>query len=217
MPQLFARMTLGAPLCTLFFLGLTFAGFSSLIAQLELPTRVLIDAGMKRSWAIGVVVACVYLIGIPSARSINFLVNQDFVWGIALMLSGAFVAFTVIRFGARKLRSLELLPDKRDWNIGRWWDYVMTYFIPVGATILLIWWLWVAAAGSTPSKLWFKPLWWLWATTTGTNNWYNPFFKESVMTCLIQWASIFIILILLNQWLGDRFYKQGSLQKNSES
>ena len=49
MPQLFARMLFGNPLSILFFLGLTFAGFSSLIAQVELPTRILMDGGMKSS------------------------------------------------------------------------------------------------------------------------------------------------------------------------
>jgi NSS family neurotransmitter:Na+ symporter len=40
-----------------------------------------------------------YLLGIPSARNLNILSNQDFVWGLALMISGAFVAFMVIRYG----------------------------------------------------------------------------------------------------------------------
>ena len=35
MPQLFAKMALGKPLAILFFLGLSFAGFSSLISMLE--------------------------------------------------------------------------------------------------------------------------------------------------------------------------------------
>jgi len=98
-PQLFTRMFLGHPLAILFSLALTFAGFSSLIAQLELTVRVFIDGGMKRSASIALVVGLSYLLGIPSARNINILSNQDFVWGLALMLSGAFVAFMVIRYG----------------------------------------------------------------------------------------------------------------------
>jgi NSS family neurotransmitter:Na+ symporter len=42
MPQLFDKMFGGGILSVLFFPGLTFAGFSSLIAQLELPSRVLV-------------------------------------------------------------------------------------------------------------------------------------------------------------------------------
>jgi NSS family neurotransmitter:Na+ symporter len=95
MPQLFARMLFGRPLAILFFLGLTFAGFSSLIAHLELSTRVLIDVGLKRSRAIVIVTAIIYLLGVPSAISLNFLKNQDFVWGYALIISGALAACVV--------------------------------------------------------------------------------------------------------------------------
>jgi NSS family neurotransmitter:Na+ symporter len=76
MPQLFDKMFGGGILSVLFFLGLTFAGFSSLIAQLELPSRVLVDTGMKRNRAIAVIVILVFLFGIPSARNLNFLSNH---------------------------------------------------------------------------------------------------------------------------------------------
>ncbi len=45
MPQLFEKMFGGPLLAIIFFLGLTFAGFSSLIAMFELPTMVMIDGG----------------------------------------------------------------------------------------------------------------------------------------------------------------------------
>jgi NSS family neurotransmitter:Na+ symporter len=180
MPQLFARMFMGTPLSILFFLGLTFAGFSSLMAQLELPTRILIDVGMKRSKAILVIIGVSYLCGIPSARSLNFLSNQDFVWGLALMLSGAFVAFMLIKHGIRNLRINEIMKDQSDWRLGKWWEYVVRYFIPMAVVILLSWWL--ALAG-------------------GVDEWYNPFKAFSLMTCLAQWSLIITILLLLNKYL----------------
>ncbi len=48
MPQLFAKMPMGKLLAILFFLGLSFAGFSSLISMMELTSRNLIDLGLKR-------------------------------------------------------------------------------------------------------------------------------------------------------------------------
>lgn len=141
MPQLFARMTFGHPLAILFFLGLASAGFSSLIAQLELPSRILIDSGIKRPTAVGIVVGVSYLIGIPSAINLDILSNQDFVWGVALMISGAFVAFAVVKHGITQLREKELLADKKDMKLGAWWDLVLKYFVPIAATILLVWWL----------------------------------------------------------------------------
>ena len=96
-PQLFARMSFGSPLAVLFFLGLTFAAFTSAIAMLELPTRILLDTGMKRSHAIGVAVIFIYLMGLPSARNLTLLSNQDYVWGIGLIISGTFIAYAIIK------------------------------------------------------------------------------------------------------------------------
>lgn len=187
MPQLFARMLFGHPICAMFFLGLIFAGFSSLIGQLELPTRVFVDAGVKRSTAICMVVGLSYLLGIPSAVNLRFLSNQDFVWGVALMISGAFVAFSVIRYGATKLRKEELLRDPNDTQIGRWWEYVMTYFVPVAAITLLIWWLVLSATVYSPTT------------------WFDPRDPYSVMTCIMQWGLVIGIFLLLNQWLAARY------------
>ena len=189
MPQLFARMFLGSPLSVLFFLGLTFAGFSSLIAQLELPRRVFVDAGMKLPKAIGLVICVAYLLGIPSARNLNFLSNQDFVWGVALMISGAFVAFFVVKYGITKLREKELLVDKNDLRLGAWWEFILKYFVPVAATVLLVWWLSLSATVYAPDQ------------------WYNPFNASSVMTCLVQWTIVLCIFIILNKWFYNRMSK----------
>lgn len=180
MPLLFARMLFGNPLSILFFMGLTFAGFSSLIAQLELPTRILIDGGMKRPVAILSVVLISYIFGIPSARNLNILSNQDFVWGLALMLSGAFMAFILIRQGLSKLRKVEILSNKDDWKLGVWWEMVLKYFIPMAAVVLLGWWLSLSAT---------------------VDQWFNPLSKYSIMTCLVQWAIIMSILAMMNRWI----------------
>lgn len=185
MPQLFARMVLGSPIAVLFFLGLTFAGFSSLIAQLELPTRVLVDTGMKRSKAIWIVVAVVYLLGIPSARNLNILSNQDFVWSVALMISGAFVAFAIIKQGVGKLIK-EINVTENDWSVGNYWSITIRLFIPLAAIILLFWWLFQAATVLAPDE-WFNPL--------------NPF---SVMTCLVQWFFVTGIFVALNRKIAGK-------------
>ncbi len=183
MPQLFARMVMGRPLAVLFFLGLMFAGFSSLIAQLELPVRVFIDAGMKRKKAILTIIGVSFLFGIPSAVNLNILKNQDFVWGYALIISGALVAVAVHRYGTEKLRREELTGNAGDWNLGRWWNYVLTLFIPVGAVILLVWWL---VQDAVPGR------------------WYNPLDPTSVMNCLLQWALVITVLLFIGRRLARR-------------
>lgn len=183
MPQLFDKMFGGGLLSIFFFLGLTFAGFSSLIAQLELPTRVLVDTGLKRNRAIVVIVILVFLFGIPSARNLNLLSNQDFVWGVALMISGALISFLVIKQGTQKVR-IEINETARDRKIGKWWVYVITYFIPIAAVVLLIWWL---SQSFVPGE------------------WYNPFATFSFMSCIFQWSLVLIVLIIFNKRIARLF------------
>ena len=90
---------------SIFFLGLFFAAFTSLISMVELSTRTFIDFGFTRNRAIGIIAIVGFVLGIPSALDINFLVNQDWVWGVALILSGAFIAFAIRRYGINKFRT----------------------------------------------------------------------------------------------------------------
>lgn len=185
MPQLFARMVMGSPLSILFFLGLTFAGFSSLIAQMELPTRVLIDTGLSRSRSIWIVVAVIYLLGIPSARNLDFLSNQDFVWSIALMISGAFVAFAVIKQGARNLIE-EINITANDWSVGSYWRVTISLFIPIAAIFLLFWWMFLSVTEFAPDE------------------WFNPLHPFSVMTCLLQWFFVTALFVGFNKKISGR-------------
>lgn len=186
MPQLFAKMPGGEIFAILFFLGLTFAAFSSLISMIELATRIVMDLGVVRSRAILIVCGAGFLLGVPSAINLGFFSNQDFVWGVALMISGAFIAFAVIRYGASRFRqdAVDGLPD--DWNAGRPWDLAMTYVIPILAMVLLVWWLYLSATAYAP------------------DTWFNPLDPFSVMTCLTQWGTVIIVFLILNRWLSRR-------------
>jgi NSS family neurotransmitter:Na+ symporter len=180
MPQLFAKMFMGTPLAILFFLGLTFAGFSSIIAMLELASRVLVDTGMKRSQAIILVTLFIYLLGLPSAGNLNILSNQDYVWGIGLMISGAFIAFAIIR-NKTTIISAEINSIPNDWKTGWYWSVIIRFFVPVAAFVLLAWWMFLSATVFAP------------------DDWYNPFNPFSIMTCLVQWFLMLGIFILFNR------------------
>ena len=183
MPQLFHRMFGGGILAILFFLGLTFAGFTSLIAQLELPTRVFVDTGLKRKTSILIVCVMTFVFGLPSAVNLHFLSNQDFVWGVALMISGALIAFLIIKQGTQNMRT-EINSVDTDSNVGLWWSYIMKYFIPVAALALLIWWL---SQSFVPGE------------------WYNPFTEFSFMSCIFQWSIIIILAVILNKKITSYF------------
>jgi NSS family neurotransmitter:Na+ symporter len=186
MPQLFAKMPTGNIFAILFFLGLSFAAFSSLIAMIELSTRILVDFGIARRQAILGVCIIGFTLGIPSAINLEFFANQDFVWGVALMISGAFIAFAVIRQGASRFRTESIDNQPGDWNAGPLWDVAIRFVIPTLATVLLGWWLYQAASVYAPER------------------WFDPFDPFSIMTCLVQWGVVLFLLILLNRRVARR-------------
>jgi len=126
------------------------------------------------------VVAFVYLLGIPSARNLNILSNQDFVWSGALMISGAFIAIAVIRQGVKGVIQ-EINEMHNDWSVGKFWSMTIRIFIPVAAAFLLFWWLFESFMEGESEQ------------------WYNPLKPFSLMTCLVQWFVVIGIFIGLNR------------------
>lgn len=186
MPVLFAKMPLGKLLAVLFFLGLTFAALSSLISMIELATRAFVDAGVARKRAIPGVAVAGFVLGIPSALYLDFFANQDFVWGVALMISGAFVAFAVIRYGVQAFSTEITEGAVGDWQLGGVWRTIISVLVPVQALILLIWWMTLSA------------------TTYAPDRWYDPLDPFSVMSCLVQWGAVLVLLIVFNRTIARR-------------
>jgi NSS family neurotransmitter:Na+ symporter len=116
------------------------------------------------------------------------------IWGIALILSGFFIAFALIKYGISQLRINELNVEKNDWRLGSWWDFVLKYFVPPAAIVLLIWWLGQSAFIYAP------------------NQWYNPFNPYSVMTCLAQWFIMLGVFIWNNCRIANRMLVDVNLQ-----
>jgi NSS family neurotransmitter:Na+ symporter len=187
MPQLFAQMPLGRPLAVLFFLGLTFAAFTSLISMIELTVRTLTDWQLTRGRAVGIVAVGAFLIGVPSALNLNVLGNQDFVWGVALMISGAFIAFLVSRYGPERLAHDVAASD--DWRLPDIWPFLIRWAIPFQAVVLLAWWGWQA---TTPGFL------------GEGGHWYDPLNPFSLATCLVQWGLIVGAALAFNRWMSRR-------------
>jgi neurotransmitter:Na+ symporter, NSS family len=183
LPQLFAMMPLGRLLAVLFFLGLSFAAFTSLISMIELTTRIFVDGGIPRPKAVLCVAVSGFLLGLPSAFNLNFLGNQDFVWGVGLMISGALIAVVIMKYGVTRFRkeAVDTLPG--DWSAGRVWEVLIRYVVPAEAAILLVWWMYLAATEYAP------------------DTWYNPIDPYSVATCIVQWGIVLLAVILLNRWM----------------
>jgi len=185
-PQLFARMPAGNLFMVLFFLALVFAAWSSLISMIELASRVLIDFGLSRGRAIQIVAVAGFLFGVPSALSMEFFRNQDWVWSVGLMLSGLFFAIGVLRYGVNSFRMRLVNREGSDIVIGRWWCAVMV-FVALEAIVLMFWWLSQALDVDN-----------LAATLT-------PFSSFNVGTVLVQGGVVIAVLLATNRLLARPF------------
>ena len=187
-PQLFLSMPGGKLFTAFFFLALSFAALSSLISMLEMTSLNLCDLGMKRKNALSWVYMAALLCGIPSALNVGFLVNQDWTWGMGLMVSGACISIAVIVFGADKFRTEKINQEGNRIILGRYYNLLIKYAIPVQVTVLIGWWFYTVIV--------FDP-----------KGWWNPLSPESVGTCLVQWSLIIIVLLILNQSLAGKIRK----------
>jgi len=183
-PQLFQQMPAGRFFQALFFLALVFAAWTSLVAMIEMASRILMDLGLERGRSIVMVGTAGLLFGIPSALKIEIFQNQDWVWGVALMLSGFFFAFAVLRYGVTKWRETFINQEGSDIRIGAWWDWAMR-LVAFEAVFLAVWFLWSARTDD------FVATWTL----------FSPYNVGSV---LIQFAIALVVLLALNRWLAAR-------------
>ncbi len=187
MPRLFARMPgQGAVFAAFFFAALTAASLSSLLAMMEMAAKVLVDLGVPRRKALAGVASATFLFGLPSALSLQVFQNQDWVWGLGLLLSGAFVAFAAARYGAGRFREQWINGPGADWRVGRWFDFVVTVAVPVEFLVLLGWWFHQSV------------------TEYSAGRWWDVTAPYSVATCLAQWGLLIAGLLAANRFLAPR-------------
>ena len=184
-PQVFARMPGGWFFQTLFFLALFFAALSSLIAMIELATRILMDIGWQRRRAVGIVTLAVIVFGLPSAVSLKFFQNQDWVWGLGLMINGLFISLAATMYGQRRFRQEMVNVGQGNLRAGVVFEWVLKYLIPLEFIVMFSWWMYQAAVVYDPA------------------GWWNPLHVFSVGTCVAQWGIAAVVMLLLNRRLGE--------------
>jgi NSS family neurotransmitter:Na+ symporter len=217
--NLFTTIPGGFLLASIFFIAMSFAALTSLIAGFESATRNFMDHGWSRSKAIKVVALATFVGGLPSAVIYTyisggsggsiavpaFLDMQDHVWGLGLILSGLFVAVAVWKYGEDRLsfHSWRYSPDKfrmelvnTRWNdayIGRWWSYVIKYLFPIQGIVLFIWYF---------SQTLYSPdveQWWI-AGSSG------------LIILLIQWIIVLLVLYYYNDWFAGLITKKPGIE-----
>jgi NSS family neurotransmitter:Na+ symporter len=177
---LFPKMAGGTIIAPVFFLAMMFAAMSSLIAMVELGVKALMDFGWSRKKSTLVVISVCLVLGLPSAAFPSFLLNQDWVWGVALLVSGFWVILAARKYGVEKLR--QEINSGSDFKMGRWWSLVLKYISPLIFIVVTCWWFLQAIS-------WDKESWW------------NPFKVNSAGTILFQWLLLLVLVLVLNKSL----------------
>ncbi len=215
--RLFATMPGGVVIASIFFISMTFAALTSLIAGFESASRNFMDHGWSREKSIKVVAVATFLGGLPSAAIFlwvsgdprmavpAFLDMQDHVWGLGLILSGMFVAIAVWKYGEvhLSLKSWWNSPNKfrqelinTRWNdiyIGRWWSFIIKFLFPLQAFVLFLWYF-IQTLYSPDVEMW-----WL-AGSTG------------LAILLIQWIVVLLLFIKYNNWFSGLITKKPGIE-----
>jgi len=185
MSKLFTVMPGGNLMALVFFLCLAFAALSSLISQVEVGVANLVSAGWRRKKAVLWTCLAGFACGIPAAYSLDFLNNQDSVWGVALLISGMFTAVAVMKFGVEKVRSEHLNQGYSRLKIGRWFN-LFIYINPLIISIIFVWLIQQSIASDL-------------------EQWWNPLKASSTGNMVLQWLIVMIVLIIANKWLACFF------------
>ena len=180
-PQLFAQIPWGQFFMAIFFLALVFAAWTSLVSMIELASRILQDMGLTRGRAIGIVGVAGLLCGVPSALNMAVFQNQDWVWGVGLMLSGFFFAVAVLKYGVTEWREKFINTGYSDIRVG------------AGGTGPFVWWWWRPWSSSSG--------WFVQVRGRRLGGRPHPLLHLNIGTVLIQWAVVLVILLLVNRFL----------------
>ncbi len=166
----------------LFFLALALAGISSFIAMFELATTNLMNFGFQRHHAAAVIGVVAFLFGLPSALSITFLDNQDWVWGVGLLISGLLTALAILKYGVGRAR--EEINQTSDLSVGGWFT-ASIHAIPVIFLVLFSWWIFQSIRDNP-------------------DDWWNPLETFSTGTMVLQWGIVLVLVLALNRFFADR-------------
>ncbi|MEQ8478069.1 sodium-dependent transporter [Fulvivirga sp.] len=190
-PKLFSTITGGAILSFIFFLAFFMAAFSSLLPMLELFIANLKDMGLTRkSAAMRTAIFCI-IFGFPSAWSLNFFNNQDWVWGIGLIISGLLIIIVVLRYGISKFKK-DFIDTDSDLDVPLKYFSITLCFNVVLAVVLIYWWM---SRGYSENP---------WFDANGNWNVFDVYSNASVVT---QWAIALIAGIAINKYLYNKFVK----------
>lgn len=177
---MFRDMPGGQIISVLFFIGLAFAAFTSAIGMCNVGQVFLMDLGWSRKKAVLGTIGFVLVVGTPSALSLRIFNNQDWVWGIALLLSTIFLGFAMNKYGLEKARLRFLNQPENEWKMGKWWSVCAGWVAPIMTAIMVVWWM-------AQSIAWFPDDWW------------DPRNLDGLGTVVLQTSLLILVLLATNK------------------
>ncbi|MFD1708015.1 sodium-dependent transporter [Siminovitchia sediminis] len=193
--ELFTTMTGGFFISIVFFTALALAAISSLIGLFVFLVRNIEDYGVPYKKAVIMTVVVTAVLGIPSALSLDFLGNQDFVWGLGLIINAIFYLFAAYQYGIEKIRNE--INEVSDIKVGRWYTWIVKYCMPIIAVVFFGWWIY-------QSIVWYP------------NNWWSPIEVFSFGSFFVQVGAVVLVSILFNGWV-KRTTRKANLEDHSEN
>lgn len=190
-PKLFSTISGGAILSFIFFLAFFMAAFSSLLPMLELFISNLKDLGLNRKKAAIITAICCIVFGFPSAWSLDFFNNQDWVWGIGLIISGLLIIIAVLKQGIMKFKK-EYIDADSDFSVPIGYLASTLILNVVLAVVLIYWWM---SRGYSEYP---------WFDAEGNWNVMDVYSNASIVT---QWIIVLVVGVLLNKFLYNKFVK----------
>lgn len=193
LPKLLRNLP-GGPLvhstfATLFFLAFFSAALSSLVSMIQVTMQTIKELGVRQHHALFITGLIALCFGTPSALNMHVFDNQDWVWGLGLILNGLFISFAIIKYGTNKFRKEIINYSPHDFNLGKFYNLVISCLIPAQAIVLIGWYFYVSIFQLD------RELWW------------DPFREFSLGTILLQWGLGLMLCIIYNKWMVKRTIK----------
>lgn len=196
-PKLFATVPGGYFLSIIFFLAFFLAAFSSLLPMLELFIRNIRDLGISRNAAATRAAIFTIVFALPSAWYLDFFNNQDWVWGIGLIISGLFFVFAALKNGVLKFKK-NFIDEDSDYKVPNLYFVACMSFNVVLGIVLIYWWM----SQGYSQYPWFDQY----------GNW-NFFDVYSNATIITQWVIVLAVGIAINKFLYRKFVNNPKLNK----
>ncbi|MEP0984246.1 sodium-dependent transporter [Ekhidna sp.] len=190
-PMLFANVPGGDFLSVLFFLALFVAAFSSLLPMIELFLQNVADLNISKRKTLLIVIVCFVGFGFPSAWSLDFFSNQDWVWGVGLIVTGLFILIAVAMNNPIDFKESTIDVGSDMILSSSFFRFAIFTNIAVGF-FLIYWWL-----SQDYSAQWLNE-----------NGQWDLFGVYSNASTITQWAIVIITGLILNGYLYKKFVKQ---------